>query len=312
MIDGITEDTFYLERFNEPVLRLGIGLNLFLPRPFRDNREAVLASWHRILAWRGRETFTWTRLGGGNKSRKVNAATYRTIDDWLSGKHSYGKTCWISIHDGPWEAIGKTGFLLEGAEEANETDTTVNYVDLRIPLEALEVDGPDALADRLINVAEPLPFLCGTAGLMLHASPFSRERLWPEMKALVTRFEGVEPAAAEDFMWSAGLGLTSVSWLTFIGSYYVEQLGGANALSGMLASCRDVTVAQLPHGIAIRAGHRPHLGDRNRPSADLDPCRCVYKAVRGAQWLDSDYPFDRELFDSDETLAWLQRFSRAD
>ena len=68
--DGVDLDRFAFDSFGEPVLRLAIGMELYFPRPMHQYRAQVLEVWKRFLAWRGDDVMTWTRLGGGNKSRK--------------------------------------------------------------------------------------------------------------------------------------------------------------------------------------------------------------------------------------------------
>jgi len=56
---------------------------------------------------------------------------------------------------------------------------------------------------------------------MLHATPYDRQGHWPKMRALVTRYDRVEPDTAENTQVTAEDGLAGVNWLTFIGGKHL-------------------------------------------------------------------------------------------
>ena len=288
-------------------LQLSVGLVLFFGRGMDVYGKQVLGLWEDLLAWRGRDAFSWARLGGGNKSRKMDTAAYRTVEAWLSGTKPFGTTCWIEIHGGAWEEIGAHSFAMDGRSVG---DKRVSALDVRLPVDVLLEESMDALAERLCRLAGQLDFLGGTAGLMLHATPFDRQRLWPEMKKMVMRYEGIEPDIVEDGEYTADLGLTGVNWLTFIGKKYLDKLGGRDTVRAMARERANVGVYDLANGLALRAGPQPRLGDRNKPNADLDAYREAYDIVKPAIFADPRYAFDDEFFDGDETVAWLHRFAR--
>ncbi len=309
--DGVDVDRFAVDGVGEPAIRLAIGMELYFPRPMPQYREQVLEVWNRFLAWRGREVLTWARLGGGNKSRKMSKAAYKTIESWLDGSRPYGRICFITADSGGWEQIGEEAFRVEGTDAELDVEagyTTLNFVQLRVPLST--ADDPDALAAKLIELAAPLDFVCGTAGLMLHVTPFGLERLWKETRGMVTRFEGVEPDGVEKGQWRAYFGLTGINWLTFIGPAHLETLGGIDAVEAAAAAAPEVTAQRVGQGLVLRAGPRPRVGDRNKPSAALDPYRAVHQLVGSALFLDEDYALSHEDFDGGATVEWLKRFGR--
>jgi hypothetical protein len=287
-------------------LQLSLGIVLFFGRGFEFYGKQVLALWEDLLRWRGRGAFSWARLGGGNKSRIMDAPAYRTVESWLAGKRPYGRTCWIEIHAGDFEEIGPHSFALDGR---GASDSWVSAVDIRLPVSVLAEEPLDSLVSRLNGLAGYLDFLCGTAGLMLHATPFGRQRLWPQMKKLVVRYEGVEPDIVEDGECIAGFAMTGVNWLTFVGPKYLEGLGGLESVKSAAAKRKGVVAYDVGRGLALRAGDRPVLGDRNKGAPDLAPYREVYDIVKRAIFADPLYRFDEEYFDGDETVAWVHRFA---
>lgn len=310
--DGVDVERFAYNRFDEPALRLAIGIELYFPRPMYQYREQVLEVWNRFLAWRGHDVMTWARLGGGTKDRKMNTAAYKTIGAWLSGTRPYGRTCFITVQNGKWQQIGDHAFRVEGTDAELDVEagyTTLNYVQGRVPLSTAE--DPDVLAAQLIHLAAPLDFVCGTAGLMLHMSPFHNNQLWKEVRGLVTRFEGVEPDGVERGDARAYFGLTGINWLTFIGPHHLGRLGSVDAVEARASTTNHVITHRLGQGIVLRAGLAPRVGDRNKPSRDLDPYREVYRIVGPALLLDSRYSIGWADFDGDATVEWLQRFGRS-
>jgi len=286
-------------------------MELYFPRTMPQYREQVLEVWNRFLKWRSSEVMTWARLGGGNKSRKMTKAAYKTIESWLDGSRAYGNICFITADSGKWEEIGEESFRVEGMNAELDVEagyTTLNFVQFRVPLST--ADDPDALAAKLVEISTPLDFVCGTAGLMLHLTPFGLEGLWKEVRGIVTRFEGVEPDGVEKGQWRAFFGQTGINWLTFVGPKHLETLGGLDAVEAKVAEAAEVTSERVGEGIVLRAGPRPRVGDRNKPSAALDPYRQVHRIVGPALFLDTDYAFSHEDFDGDATVEWLQRFGR--
>jgi hypothetical protein len=299
---------FELYQGSELIMRLGLGMTLFVPRPFSTVREPMWGLWQDFLRLVGKEKLTWARLGGGNRSRAVTASTFRTIEAWLTGKKDYGKDCWISIHDGPMDCLGQYGFELEGLGEPVEDEEDVGFVDMGFPVEMLDTLGGPALADRLIALAAQVPFYCGVAGYIFSRSSYKFDAVIRQMAGLSRRFEGVEITASDREQYWAGKGLVSVNWVTFIGDPYLAELGGIKGLTEKLpAGC---VVTPLAHGVAVRAGDVPLLGDKNTGKDELELWRKVYKVLKPVQFVDPIYEFDPFVFDGDRTAEWLQRLEK--
>lgn len=293
------------------MLRLSLGVDLFFPRPMDDYREDVLGVWNALLDWRGRERFTWARFGGGIKSRKMTPAAYRSVTTWLDGSRSYGDHCFLNIQDGEFESMRSEAFLLDGDNRLpdDEDDTEINHLQIRLPLTVL--DDPAELTSRLQTIATPLRYVCGSAGLMLHADPFCRGRYRKEMHALVTRFEGVEPDMAEKTSYMARDGIPGVNWLTFVGEPHLAKLGGKGALMDKATELNDVGATVVGTGVMLQAGPRPRIGDTHKQSTGMEPYRDVYELLRSVLYFQGDFGFDDEHFDTAQTLAWQRRFERA-
>lgn len=296
---------FELSQGSRQIMHLGLGMTLFFPRPFGDVRAAMWDLWQKYLAFVGKEKLTWSRLGGGNRSRVVNASTFRTIEAWLTGTKDYGKDCWISIHDGPMDGLGQYGFELEGLGAPGEDEEDVGCLDMRFPVDWIEsVQGP-VLAAQLISLATKVPFYCGTAGFVFHRASHEFDATVGKMAALSKRFEGVEVSASHRERYWAAKGLVSVNWITLLGDGLIAKLGARNALSKKLpVGCE---VIPLDHGVAVRSGDLPLLGDKNSGQDELRLWRNVYQVLKPVQFVDTIYEFDPFDFDGKRTAEWLQR-----
>lgn len=296
---------FEVNQDSELIMHLGLGLTLFFPRPFSDVRAAIWDLWQKYLLLVGKENFTWARLGGGNRSRAVNASTFRTIEAWLTGTKDYGKNCWISIHDGPMDGLGQYGFKLEGLGCPGEDEVDVNCLDMRFPINWLDsVPGP-ALAEQLVSLVEKVPFYSGVAGFVFHHSPHMYSDTIGKMAALSKRFEGVEVSATNREKYWASKGLVSVNWITLLGDGLVAKLGGHNALPKKLPI--DCKVVNLEHGVAVRSGDAPLLGDKNAGKDELKLWRNVYHVLKPLQFVEIIRGFDPFKFNGERTKEWLQR-----
>lgn len=310
--DGQDADAFAFNNFGDPMLRLSFGVDMFFPRPMDAYREDVLGVWNALLDWRGRKRFTWARLGGGIKSRKMTPAAYRAVSTWLDGSRSYGDHCFVNIQDGDFEAMRSEAFLLDGDDqphdEDDENDTQINHVQVRLPLSVL--DDPVGLVRHLQTIVAPLRYVCASAGLMLHGCPFHRGNYWKQMHVLAARFEGVEPDMAEKTSYMAPDGIPGVNWLTFVGEPHLAKLGGKRALIDKSSALRDVHAAEVGRGVMVQAGTRPRIGDKTKSSPGLEPYRDVYALLRSVLYFQGDFGFDDEHFDAARTLAWQRRFER--
>lgn len=301
----LSAEKFELRANGEVIMKLGFGLTLFLPKPFNNIKGQIEDFWERYVSLVGEKTFTWARLGGGNRSRPVSPSVLRTIRSWLSGEKSYGGDCWISIHDGPFDAIGSNSFRLEGLDQPGED---VGFLEVMFPAEIVSSPSCGALLKTVLNLVDGVPFLTGTAGYAFHRSPYKLDETIGRMRSLSARFEGVEVSANERMCYWAGKGMASMNWITFLDSTSLEKLGGSQDLRNRLP--KDAALLELKSGAALVAGDCPKLGDKNMGVDELTLWRQVYALVRSVQFVDPVYEFDPDYFNGQETTEWLTRLSR--
>ena len=298
-------EEFRLEEHGVRLMQLSFGMRLFFKGPFSEVREGVGELWRRYLELVGKNTLTWARLGGGNRSRKVDVSVFRTIEAWLAGTKDYGETCWISVHNGPMDRLESHSFMVEGHDRQLDWEREASYVELNLPLDFPAVADPAALGRTLIHLAEPTVFHDGVGGFAFHRSPYKFNSTVRRMGQLGMRYQGVEIAAAERLAYLAVHGLPTVNWITFLGKELLQRIGGPQALATMLPPTSPVT--PLPHGVAVQSGAHPVLGDRNEPDDGLQALRKTYGVLRPLQFVNPNIPFSALSFDSAQTQKWLTR-----
>jgi hypothetical protein len=122
------------------------------------------------------------------------------------------------------------------------------------------------------------------------------------------RHRGIEIHATVNDIIAAGHdGLRGVGWLTLLGAALAKELGGAAKLKKTLGSSAEVFEAR--HGLLLKAGERPRMGDTNRKDF-LPEYRAVYaackpvieRAIARSKSLSLASPEYKP-----RTLAWLRR-----
>jgi hypothetical protein len=194
------------------------------------------------------------------------------------------------------------------AEPEDEFDEEAGFLDIVFPVHTLDEWGPARLADIFVALSAHLPFYCGVAGYVFHRSPYKFNTTLERMGALAKRFEGVEISASERLCYLASRGLTTVNWLTFVGTDHLQRLGGVENLNAKLKSLSNII--KLPHGVAIKTGDMPLLGDKHSGRDELAVLRKAYRILQPAQFVDSTYAFHDLRFDGQQTVEWLTRLGR--
>jgi hypothetical protein len=286
-------------------MRLGLGLSLFLPRPFEIAREGVHEIWKEYLTAIGATKLTWARLGGGNRSRKASDVVLKTIDSWLGGDKDFGEDCYISIHDGVMDELGTTGFYLEGYGAPDPDANDVGFLEIYLPLGLLDTRSGDELARIFSGMVDATPFMCGVAGFVFHHTPYQYDAVTARMAALSARFRGVEVIQNSRMCYWPKRGVTSVNWLTFVADHYLEKIGGRDAVHKSLR--RGFQVRDLASGVGIRAGDLPLIGDANAGNDGLDAWRAVYRLLKPVMFNSPTAFFDADVFDTQRTRVWLTR-----
>jgi hypothetical protein len=132
------------------------------------------------------------------------------------------------------------------------------------------------------------------------------EKATETMGAIRKRYPGLDLSDPGSSQYVAKGAYKCVNWLTMIGAAGCESLGGVDALRSRFRA--EVEVYKLSHGVLIRAGVAPDIGDTNR-RRDLTLYRQVGNVL--APIRDADHPafLTVDSVDDEEvTNEWLGRF----
>jgi hypothetical protein len=178
----------------------------------------------------------------------------------------------------------------------------VTFLHFCIPLDAVDAD---QLAALMFGFADRLGALSGYAGVGLVESwGTGRVAHEPTVFALTQRYPGLivdRPISHALYLAEA---VMPAAWLTVLGDRWVDQLGGATAVSSRLGE--GYQVDSYDGGLLVRAGVGPELGEK--ASAQLAALAALLAPIRvhGHRGLhEADTPDRLGLAN---TEAWLGRF----
>ncbi|WP_434391377.1 type VI immunity family protein [Melittangium boletus] len=169
-----------------------------------------------------------------------------------------------------------------------------------LPLDYLEAHGPGPVRQLALDMAAPLRFASGHAGLALRIQgPLAPRDAAFRFEAL--RHPGIDLREAwgqEEWM---GERIDGVHWLNFIGPPVLSRLGGMKALSARLHLAQGSVEALDAERIVISLGPQPDAGT-SLPS---------YRELAGIlePWLEPPPARPPPLhFTADEARHWWRRF----
>ncbi|WP_021781149.1 type VI immunity family protein [Myxococcus hansupus] len=124
----------------------------------------------------------------------------------------------------------------------------------------LEQHGPREARELMVALAEPLPFSSGNAGLAFSAALDVSANVRQVRRACL-RYPGLDVLRPGITSLNIGTRVRGPSWLTFLGTPVLGQLGGVDALRARLTT-PGITVQALEQASAVvTLGEWPEMGD---------------------------------------------------
>jgi hypothetical protein len=150
----------------------------------------------------------------------------------------------------------------KGSVFADEPNA-VCAVSFWLPTEYLEEHGPGHVREFAMELAAPLPFCSGHAGLAFHCEA-DLVGVKREVFELSCRYPGMDIPDPSLSSLKIGTKVRGASWLTFLGHPVLDELGGAAGLRSRLHS-PDTSVQEMEGGRAVLTlGPWPKAGDTER------------------------------------------------
>lgn len=240
------------------LIRDGLSICFFMKRPHAEVVPGLMRSFETYLRTVGPtalnayvdEEGEWRRLDeegwGHTRQRLMNPrhAHVRLVDS-SSGEVRY--------------RFDYQGRPLDEPSVHSDPDET-GFVHYWLPSELLEERGPQWVRERVLEIAAPLPFNSGNAGLAFNCRMelVSTRR---EVRSHCFRYPGMDVLHPSWTSLSIGTRVRGPSWLTFLGQPVLGELGGVSGLRSRLHT-PGTTVQELEGDRAVvTLGPWPEAGD---------------------------------------------------
>ena len=167
------------------------------------------------------------------------------------------------------------------------------------------IDVASAKVEQLaLLLSERIPFISGYGGLVTLFDAAHKNTAFDAIYAWAKRYPGLE---VEDLNVTLPFVLHHVkgaNWLTFVGNGLWSRL--EEAAGGLPSFGPEIAVIRTPHGIILRAGALPDIGDRNRrrwpaPYAEVERALASLKVTEYGE-------FAGRFEEEHATRFWLNRF----
>ena len=240
------------------LLREGLSLHFYIRRPHQEIARGVLHSLETYLQ----------AVGPRALGKYVDEEGYlQELDEtaWKRIRRDLLENEWpgIQLHD---ESSREDRYCFEyfgkplGTPALEDEPDASCAVSFWLPTEYLEEHGPNRVRELALELAAPLPFSFGQAGLSFNGWT-NLLGVLREIRARCFRYPGMDIPEPSSHSWHLGTRVRGPSWLTFLGQPVLGELGGAAGLRSRLSS-PDTTVQQLEGERAVvTLGSWPEAGD---------------------------------------------------
>ena len=249
----------------DALVRESLLVAFFAKRPFAEMVEGAAACFDQYLKMIPKEALKWSLIGSTASTHKaagakdvarcralltVSTARQKDIHFQLMGEEKWCPDYEVMIA-GLKQPV-KRGF----------SDQT-NGIEFLFPVEYLASYGEDAFVATVAKMADVLRCDSGHAGVALvPGAPSDFSKAAPHMAPRLFRSHGLDIGQTTFVYNSLGNRSRGAHWLTMLSSALVDELGGLAQVQGKLAD--GVEVVSGAHGVLLRAGQRPEIGDVNR------------------------------------------------
>jgi hypothetical protein len=290
---------------NQPLgnwrVKLCLDIVLYYDGGFRENADGILHFYNQAIEVVGDKVQYFLTDGEGT-FKKVKKDTLQMLPFWTTADAVPRAIYGLDLEGGP---TGKD--ISDTAFQTGNFPGSPGWVRLMLPLEFIS-SGVDRFISLARSAAEKLQFLSGTGGYAVNVKRDYLSKLENGRIALISkRFPGVDIGRPLFFSSFLSQSIKCVNWLTFIGDWAVDELGGIATIKSRLG--KDIVVHELPHGLMIQAGPGPRFGDVNRRE-ELPFYRKVGQVVKPLRIpLDVLGRYD-EIGGNQNTRNWLARFDK--
>jgi len=284
------------------LIREGLNLTFYMRHPHAELAPSVMRALDAYLRAVGPDALDsysdedgcWQRLDEAGwaltRDRLLNPRRASIhLSDASSGEHRY--------------RFDYQGRRL-GAPFLADEPGAVSAVSFWLPTEYLEEHGPVRVRELALELAAPLSFCSGHAGLSFNCEP---DLVGVEREVLnrCFRYPGLDIPDLDRHSWKIGTRLRGPAWMTFLGQPVLDQLGGAAGLRSRLCS-PETTVQELEgERVVITLGPWPEAGDPEQGDT-LPTYRELARLLE--PWLYREEALRGSDFTPEELRRWERRF----
>ena len=262
------------------LVELLVDLTAYLPSASVDQLD-FLVDWYRricpsnrFLRYKIAELFAFDSILDPNLGKEGTKAYQRgeplPFLATVRKRITDGRSFHIRFWDGqPAQAFGFAYWQIKDDQDERHT-----FVRITLPR--------DFDCDRIVDAARELldniPILSGHGGLVFGYDSNRKFDAFTEIYPLSKRYWGIDVEDLNGTLPLTKSAIKGVNWLTLIGSGLEADPGVVTAAA--LASQYNLQLERHKHGLLFRAGPVPVVGDRHRPSGDLDPLFALGTALK--------------------------------
>jgi hypothetical protein len=240
------------------LVREGLSITLYMRHSHEEILQGVLRSLETYLRTVGPASLGWYINDEGETRRLDDAGWARTRRNLQEQRFPSIRLRDVEITQRRYrfEYHGKD---LKDPSMDHETDMVCEAT-FWLPTEFLEEQGPGRIRDLVLELASPLPFCSGHAGLSFNGE-LDLLGVPQEITPYCFRHPGIDFPSPFGYSWKVGTRVRGIHWLTFLGQPVLGALGGVAELRSRL-HMPGTTVQELNGERAVvTLGPWPEAGD---------------------------------------------------
>lgn len=244
------------------VLREGLHINFYLRRPHDEVKQQVMRSLDVYLRAVGPQALRMYPNIEGEWQPLDEAGWEHQRGELLSSPSALVELADAFGEDGLQYRFEYHGRAIDDSSWENWPGV-VCAVSFWLPTEYLEQHGPGRVRELALELAAPLPFAAGHAGLSFNGE-LGLLGVDAKVQERCFRYPGLDIPELSRRSMHIGTRAQGASWLTFLGQPVLGEMGGAAGLRSRLYS-PDTTVQEMGGDRAVvTLGAWPEAGDTER------------------------------------------------
>jgi len=284
------------------LIRDGLSINFYMRHPHKDVARFVMRSLEIYLRAVGHQAISLYANQEGD---------WQLLDDskWEEIHHKlFERDCgFIHLRNA---SNGELRYQFDyygkplDAESLEEDPEEICAVSFWLPTEYLEEHGPSRVRELALELAAPLPFCSGHAGLSF-IGEIDVSTVLPPVDELCFRHPGFDIPDIDRLSWTLGTRVRGAHWLTFLGQPVLGELGGASGLHSRLAAPGTTVQEMESERAVVTLGKAPEAGDTEHGQF-LPAYRELARVLE--PWLYTRMPIRSIDFPPEAVRRWERRF----